>query len=432
MDYSIIRQDTFIGQYIQYMEAVETAKIYDVFCGLWALSTAIGRSAYVDRPRLPVYLNLYGILVGDSGVTRKGANIDVTRNVINRFNELVKMKEQVMQIDGKVTPDKLEAMLGEQSSRIGNAHCAVGIAELAAVIGRSSAISGLPILLTDLFDSPSNRSSGGSLDRAAVTIRNCYITFLAASTSQWLSRAVSPDVIAGGFTSRCFFVVGDQRKHKNAWPDEQRIGSIDELAKKLVTLRTRAAQINALQMSEGALNAFKKWYDTITFSEDPYASSFSSRIDSHVLRIAGLLCINDELYVIQYPHIRNAIALVNHLFRLGRQLFDTVKLVETQLSKAIARLLDTLNRAGNQGIQQTLLYKRVRHVMTKQQFDDLLDTLHELDMVQKFVVPATHSPHARGRAMGGGPPKTVWRATQLLSDPKMLDSLYEAHAKQED
>lgn len=420
MYYDRIPPDSFIGKYLDYMEGVETTKVYDLFCGMWCLSTIIGRTTFVNRPRLPAYLNLFGILVGDSGVTRKSTAVDTAKKVITRFNELVRVRETVLVFDGKITPDKLEVTLGQLSEKTGGAHSALCISELAAVMGRTTSVNGLPILLTDLYDCPAVRISGGSLDRDPAVIKNCYLTFLAASTSRWLARAVSPDVIEGGFTSRCFFVIGEKRKRRDAWPDDQRAGSIDELANMLVAIRKRAKEIGPLELTPSAREAFKQWYETIQFAEDAYSASFSSRIDAHVLCVAGLLAINNGVWEIQVHELRNAIQIVNELFENGRKLFDEVKLVETEMTKAIQRLLDQLIKSGATGIIQSVLYKKVRHAMTKGQFDDLLSTLHELDMVQKFVVPAP-----------GRPPKTVWRATAALNDPKLLDQLFDVYATKE-
>jgi hypothetical protein len=67
----LVPADSYLGRYLRYMSTTETAYDYDWWCGLWTLACACGRDTYVARPRAPVYLNMYLVLIGDSGVPRK-------------------------------------------------------------------------------------------------------------------------------------------------------------------------------------------------------------------------------------------------------------------------------------------------------------------------------------------------------------------------
>ena len=78
----LVPRDSFMGRYLAYMQSQETAHIYDFWCGLWCISTACGRNAYVARPRAPVFLNLYIVLVGESGVPRKTTAVNTAARVV--------------------------------------------------------------------------------------------------------------------------------------------------------------------------------------------------------------------------------------------------------------------------------------------------------------------------------------------------------------
>jgi hypothetical protein len=67
----MIPADSFMGRYLSYMQSQETALTFDEWTAIWCVSAACARATYVDRPRAPVYLNMFCVLVGDSGIARK-------------------------------------------------------------------------------------------------------------------------------------------------------------------------------------------------------------------------------------------------------------------------------------------------------------------------------------------------------------------------
>src|SRR5690606_2971874 len=139
---------------------------------------------------------------------------------------------------------------------------------------------------------PSSRMGGGTIGRGKTEIRDVFLSFLAASTPTWLARAINPDVVEGGFTSRCMFIVSEQRKKRIAWPsakNEDTSWFVEELQK----IRQKAATVQRLDLTPGALKAFTTWYNNKTESRDPFSASFESREDAHVLRLAGYLAVDD-------------------------------------------------------------------------------------------------------------------------------------------
>jgi hypothetical protein len=113
---NIAKPDTFIGQFMQYCEGSETPYAYDFWTALWLLSVCLGRDIVVDRPGAPVFLNIYAILVAESGVTRKSTAV---RRVVDFARELT--DERNLLIESKITPEKLEYDLAMQTLEHGTA-----------------------------------------------------------------------------------------------------------------------------------------------------------------------------------------------------------------------------------------------------------------------------------------------------------------------
>lgn len=408
---TIAAEGTFIRQYMEAMDGLETAHSYDFWCACSVLGAVLGRSVYVDRPRLPVRFNWFIILAADSGITRKSTAVVHARKLAA---PLLQETPGAVLIETKTTPEKLTYMLERASEEQGHAYGHILVSELVTFLGRERYTMQMPALLTDLYDCPDARTDGGVLSRRSFVLRNVFVTFLSASTPAWLMRAINPDVIEGGFTSRCIFIVDERRKRAVAWPSD--VGDnadFSVLHRTLRRLRAEAQTHGAIPLTRAAVERFKRWYSRRVMSRDPYRVSFEAREDEHVLRLAGTLAINDELYKIEVRHITAAIKVIEEAKRGGAALFAG-GVVPDRILTGIDKLRTVLIEAGIDGLPQNELYRRVRSVLDNNEFRTLIDLMHEHKMVQRFEFASTAT--AKRKAL-------IWRATQHIREKGRLDSV---------
>lgn len=417
----IIKQlppDSFIARYIDMQSVLETPLVYDFWCAMFCLSNAVGRSALVDRPRAPVRLNLYIILTAESGVTRKSTAVNTAMRIMEKFNDSTGSTIDI--IHTRTTPERLESVLAEQSEQKRTAHFSFVVSELVTALGSERYNLAMPGLLTDLFDSPEIRRTTGTVSKGSQTLRRVYGTFLSASTPSWLTRAINPDVIEGGFTSRVFFVVSEEPKQRVAWPSRRDEDIEAELVDQLVQLHEGFSQSNVeykFILTLAAHEAFNEWYNTRQLGVDPFSASFDAREDGHVLKCAALLAINANRGVIDTADIRSAILLINETVKQ-----KSVELLSYSVNNAV---IDTIERVRTlliqnpAGVKHTELVRRLQSVAKAKRLNIILDTMHQLHMVKKFEY--THL--AQGR------PGVQWRAEPSLKSADfmqtMLDNLTE-------
>lgn len=408
MKLSELPENTFLSDYMKYMSQQETPAIYDFMCALWCLSIAVGRECYVDRPRAPVRFNIYIVLSSDSGVTRKSTSVRVATNVVRDF--ISGNSSKLILIESKITSGLLEYELQEATRKHGYAHVAISASELAAVLSRSSGISAMPALLTDLYDCPDARLGGGNSSNRGhhVELRSVYASFIAGSTPTWLQRAVTPAIIEGGFTSRCYFIDGASRKRSVAWPTDESSGELRTgLINRLTDISQQASKIRTININASGKDRFIRWYNERVSHKDSYRASFEAREDSHVLRVAGLLCINDNRWLIGLYDIENAINIVQRIKYDGMRLFTGTSIDKRDI-RLVERIRSSLIAGGQTGINQTDLARGLRPAYKSEQVRSVLTVMHELDLVQKFSVETN------------GRPTTVWRGTIYLAN----DDLY--------
>lgn len=404
----VVPGDSFIGDYLSYMSASETPHAYDFWGAIYGLSSAVGRGTFVDRPRAPVFLNLFAIFVAESGTTRKSSavreSVRFVRPLCGDDNYL---------IEAKITPENLESILHKQSKEYGKSQASIAISELVTFLGREKYNEQMPTLLTDLYDCPELRSGGGTLSSGPRTLKNVFVSFLSASTPAWLLRAVNPDVIEGGFTSRVCFIVAEEPKQLSAWPKEVDQDARSKLAERLSAIRDKARDIPSILINDGARKTFERWYKGRTIYRDPFRASFQSREDAHILRLAAFLCINDDTWVIQHNHILAAIKIITQVREDGASIFEGTG-SNSKLVVGIDKIRDKLLAAGMNGLQQRELTKAVQPYMNAKYLNIVLDIMKDLGMVQHFEVN-----------MGKGRPSQIWRGLQPLLDGKALDKIIE-------
>lgn len=408
-----VQEGTFVANYMKWMDAQETPVIYDLMCAYWALSVALGREIVIDRPKAPVHLNMYMILVSESGIMRKSTSIRAASNLVRDM--FLRTNSTMQMIESQISKGALLDDLNRSSLHHGSAQVVLVASELAAMLGRGSQIAGVPALLTDLYDCPRERTGGGSIHSGTLTLNNVYCSFLAGSTPSWLDKAVRPEIIAGGFTSRCYFVNGRNRKRLVAWPkgeDDDDASSRERLLDQLSGLASDGNDRGRIGITDTAKDTFVAWYNQRPVHRDVFRESFESREDSHVLRLAGLMAANEQQWQVSDDHIRRSIVLVAELKRFGTDLFTAPDMMRYDL-KTLRRMRDEILASGAGGITRSALYRNLfLSGRARNEFATLLNTMHELDLVKRVEIRGT-----------SGRPRELIIATDYLRNELLLEDV---------
>ena len=403
--------DTFIGKFMLMMSSSETPVAYDFWAAIWVLGTALGRQVVVPRPHAPIFMNWYVIIVANSGITRKSTAVNAAKNILQRYQH--KYSAPIHVVDGKNSPEAFEDQMVKMSDEYGYARMAVVASELARFLGKEQYMMKMPTLLVDMYDMPRTMEVN-TLARGRGVIKTPFVSFFSASTPRWLNKTVNPTVIEGGFTSRTIFIKAEKRKKKVPWPEETAdLVTEDEIVTHLRKIVEVAQDLKEIKLTEGAMEMFGKWYRSKPESITPFQSSFESREDAHVLRLAACLAINNEQYMIDNMCIRQAIKIINAAKSTGAYLFEgNVRPEDTQIG--VSKLIQTIVTAGNIGVKTSDIYRQVSAYMNGQTMNYLLQIMLELEMVTKLVEKNTRK---RGRNAA------IWTMTTRITDFNLRQKL---------
>lgn len=401
-----IPEDSFIGNFLKFKECTESPVEFDLWSAIWLLGALLDRHIYIDRPHTPIYFNWYIILVGESGRLRKSTALNHIKKVLEHF-------EYENLVNSKITPEALENYLSHLTLEHDKAEVAIVASELTTMLGRERYIKSFPLLLTDLFDCPKERKSNSTVSGNTLRrYKNVYLSLFGCSTSSWLLTAINPAVIEGGFTSRTIFVFGKKPKKAIPWPDyDNKLTSYyNKAIVNLQDILGVTKDLEHIAITDKALEAFKYWYYKREQYKDLYRMSFAGREDTHILKLAGILSINEGMYEIQYKHIKTATKMISKARDNAASLFD-VEVLTSRLFIGIDRARIGIITAGVNGIKHRHLYMKCRNHMNVEEFRMLIDILHEMGMIEMFV-------------QGNRRPSYIYRATKLLSDSKMMNNVY--------
>jgi len=301
-------------------------------------------------------------------------------------------------------------MLAKSTVKYGYSHATFAASELISILGKGMHTKAMPGLLTDLYDCPSSRLGGGTIGNGSRSYERVYMSLLGASTPSWLASAINPDVIEGGFTSRCLFINSEERKKKIAWPTENddkqwKHNNI----KTMLEIRDKVKHYKTVQIDSAALKVFTNWYNRREENHEPYLRSFESREDDHILRTSALLAINNDRFRITSKDIKQGIRIINQVKEEGAKVFSTAS-INDKMSIGVERVRTHILESGDSGIGHTDLYRKVQYYLTSKELKTLIEIMHESLLIKKYSMSA----NAQGRS------KFVYKATQNLLNPSTL------------
>ena len=212
----------WIENYIDYHSALTDApKEYAEILALTILGHAIGRESIHPLKPFPIRHNVYSILLGEAGRSRKSTSIEIAKAISSSYV-----------YPSKFSPEALMDEFKHNSSGI------LFIDEFSAVLrkafDRRSYLSGTLELLSEVYDCPEEikrRTRSGGI----IVAKNLYVSLVTATTPDAFKTSIEPEGLKQGFLTRCLIVEPKRRKTKprdylNSEIEEQKLKLKEELS----------------------------------------------------------------------------------------------------------------------------------------------------------------------------------------------------------
>jgi len=241
-------------------------------------------------------------IIAPSGRCKKTSACQIAVNMVNAVGLNV--------LADKLTPEVLVEALKDKNPATGLLYAP----ELAAFLGKQKYQEGMVPLLTRLMDCPDQWKSS-TIMRGDAELRNVALTFLGASTLDWVQTEIPKSAFGGGFISRILFVVQEDTPHSFPLPPP-----MDEAKKRalLEKLRLMTQVRGQVTMDDDCREWYIEWYkkNQKKSYENKQFSGYYERKPDHSMRLAMLLNVSEVgntggHTILKRAHLQHAIKILD-------------------------------------------------------------------------------------------------------------------------
>lgn len=297
--------EDFLSGYLTYVQNTEPPVTYHTWCGLSLIAGALQRKVHTIWGFERIYPNLFVILVGQSGRTRKGVAIGLAKNLLSKIST-VSVAPEASNREVIVSAMK-RALLNYQDPDDGiiKIHCSLTAfsEELAVFLGQGD----IKLLanLTDWYDSKDDWVYE-TIGRGRDALQGLCFNLMGATAPDWLQSMLPQEAVGGGFTSRVIFVTED-RKGKTVAEHIKTLEE-EELEKALIRDLERINQLSGqFIVLEDARKTYNEWYEAEDAKldkgeaavEDPRFLGYCERRATHLRKLMMLMSASrsDEMRI---------------------------------------------------------------------------------------------------------------------------------------
>lgn len=203
----------WLEHYLQFVENSESPINYHTWCGLSVIAGSLQRRVYIKWGLgQTIYPNLYIVLIGPSGRTRKGVALGIAKDLLKQVPGISVAPESSSGRQAMILAMK-RALINFQDPSDGKIkfHCAITAfsEELSVFLGQGD-IAYLSNL-TDWYDSKDDWEYE-TVGRGKDTLQGLCLNLMGGTAPDWIQSMIPPEAVGGGFTSRVIFIVEDQKR----------------------------------------------------------------------------------------------------------------------------------------------------------------------------------------------------------------------------
>jgi predicted DNA-binding protein len=324
------------------LPTTEASPQFHLGVGLTMAGAVMGRRVAIQYGADPLYGNLYTLIVGRSGRTRKDTAIK---------RAIRMMSETYMLADGRAIrpPSAILTDIGSSeglvAALVDHPQMLLYLTEFSKMMGNAKrkATSTIIPTLIEAYDTPPKMAIVTKGNPLAADYP--YVSILSATQPQILAGLMANDDIHSGFANRIFYVIGPQTDPIPEPPE------VDALGARSVWMSLWEAvewypSGTRLRMDDRAREIWREWYIADYRSESESEEEDAMRVRHAVLiqKLALIYAVTERAKEVTAEHLEAAIALVQWMWAHVSQLMgDWGTPLDSQIE---ARILAQLHRHG--------------------------------------------------------------------------------------
>lgn len=250
----------WLENYLLYTENSESPISYHTWCGLSVIAGALQRKVYLrwGLGRV-IYPNLYAVLIGPSGRTRKGVAIGIAKDLLKQIPGVTVVPESSSGRQAMIQAMKRSIVnFQDPTDAKIKFHCSVTAfsEELSVFLGQRD-IAYLSNL-TDWYDSKDDWEYE-TISRGKDTLQGLCLNFMGGTAPDWIQSMLPQEALGGGFTSRIIFIV-EEKKRKLVPRYDPTDEEVELRGKLLLDLERIHQMAGEMTFTPEAEDMYVKWY----------------------------------------------------------------------------------------------------------------------------------------------------------------------------
>jgi hypothetical protein len=377
-------EKSFTEEYLDYAgKLTDAPEVYHEFLALNLLSLAVGRTPINITP-CQLYPNIWTILIGISGVSRKSSALSLALSILPDEYEF---------LPNDFTPESLQQSLAKQSHGL---ICKEEIGGFLQNIKRKDFMSGTADLLCQLYDCPPKYNR--TLRSIEFRLSDVCFNIMAATTPSRFANTVKTEDFDSGFLSRFLIIYGEK---KFSFPRRSRVKTDTDRRNKC---RTHWKQVYDLfhnkskfefEFDDEALEWANTWQTTkeeevleLSKSEEAdLKGAIVTRLSDYVLKLSALYEVDNVSELVESPivisleSVRKACSIIDRVLTLLTNNILTL-LTEDDVSRMLEKLTNKIRaKADSEGwVQHRTLLPLMN--MDANKFRIVLQTAFESNLIE--------------------------------------------------
>ncbi len=369
--------DDWIGHYREYTKNTEPPESYHLWTAISLIAGTLERKAYMTWGHSRVYPNMYIVLVGPSGRTRKGVALDIGSSLFsaafkgeNQTPESV-TKERLIQLFAQAVKSYIDPIT---KLPVFQAPLTTFSKELSVFLGQKDV--GFIANLTDWYDSHDVWRYETKTSTRDHISGICY-NLLAGTAPDWFQSILPVEAVGGGFTSRIIFIVEENKKQTISEPPP-----IDKSMQKM--LISDLQKIKLLQgdftFNDEARRFYINWYEEEERKldrgeypvKDPRFNGYAERRATHAKKIAMTVsAAQSDNKIITREQLQDTIEIMELTEKKMHRVFGGLGV--GILGDSISKIIDILVRKKK--VRKSELMKLFYRDLSPAQLDEVITAL---------------------------------------------------------
>lgn len=370
----------FIEKLLELTQIVECPTSYLEWAAYVTLGGVLRDNVHYKFParRTIVTPNMYVMLVGDSGATRKSTPLKIC-------NWLLKSVGNTKLIEGRAS---IQGILKELSAiktvekpfrrQLRDATAVIYSEEFAASLVKDPAITGI---LCDIYDYKEEHPINLKSEEVMMLKRVC-VTLFSATNAAFIQDMFTKTDIYGGLVGRTFFVIEEKARHKNLGLRD----TTDENEWQLLTnhLLHLSKLEGSVLMDEDTMKYLENWYETTDFSLHESKTGFEHRAHTYVQKLALILAAAEEHFnrKIEIRHLDAAIDIVTGMRKNYHKMVVTAGLTPNSIIQATKDITVILFQNPDRMLSKEEILRRLFGRVDLESFDKAILTLDQTGIIE--------------------------------------------------